>query len=149
MSPIGSPFDDLSDTWRFALLGGLASIPFTAYGYWQTGSEMSFAPVFFGAILAGFVAKRKTGTARGVGVRTGLVGGLPGLWVAADILSATSGLAGPSWFVASGFVLALGAALLVVLLSAGIAALVGKVGASVGGGLAGSTGPRRPPAASS
>jgi len=147
MTRIGPRPDELTDTWRYALLGGLASIPFTAFGYWQTGSEMSFAPVFFGGILAGFLAERKTGTSSGVGVRAGLVGGLPAVWLLVDLLAASSGLAGPSWFVASGLVLVVGAAAVFGVLAFAASAIVGSVGARVGGWLAGRGGHSRPPAA--
>jgi len=129
--------DRLSETWRYALLSGLASIPFTAYGYWQTGSELSLLPVFFGGILAGFLAQRKTGTSSGVGVRTGLVGGLPSIWLFVDLLAALSGLAGPAWFVVSGLVLVIGAAAVVGMLAFSFSAVVGAVGARVGSWLAG------------
>ncbi|HMB50510.1 MAG TPA: DUF5518 domain-containing protein [Natronoarchaeum rubrum] len=139
--------DELSEAWQYALLGGLVSIPFTAFGYWQTGSEMSIAPVFFGAILAGFLAQRKTGTRRGVGVRTGLVGGLPVILMLVDLLAVSSGLSGPSWFVASGLVLVIGAAAVFGVLAFALSAFVGAVGARVGGWLAGDGGSSRPPAA--
>jgi len=144
---IGPLPDELTETWRYALLGGLASIPFTAFGYWQTGSELSLAPVFFGGTLAGFLAERKTGTNSGVGVRAGLVGGLPAVWLLVDILAVSSGLVGPSWFVASGLVLLVGVVAVVGVLAFGLSALVGAVGARVGGWIAGFGGRGHPPAA--
>lgn len=147
MTRIGPLPDELTDTWRYALLGGLASIPFTAFGYWQTGSEMSIAPVFFGGILAGFLAERRTGTSSGVGVRVGLVGGIPAVWLLVDLLAASSGLSGPSWFVASGLVLVIGAAAVVGVLAFVSAAIVGSIGARVGSWLAGLGDRSRPSAA--
>jgi len=137
---------ELSDTWTYALLGGLASVPFTVLGYAETGSELSLAPVFFGGILAGYLATRRTGTRAGVGARAGLVGGLPGLWLLSDLLAATSALGGPTWFVAAGIALAVGAAAAVALVVLGLSALCGAVGARIGGWLAGSGGRRRPAA---
>ena len=137
---------ELSDTWTYALLGGLASVPFTVVGYAQSGSELSLAPVFFGGILAGYLARRRTGTRAGVGARAGLVGGLPGLWILVDLLAATSALAGPPWFMAAGGLLALSAAAAIALFVLGLSALCGAVGARVGGWLAGSGGRRGPPA---
>jgi len=132
--------DELPESWRYALLGGLASAPFTAFGYWETGSELSLGPVFFGGILAGFLAARETGTIRGVGVRTGLVGGLPAVWLLVDLLAASRGLSGPPWFVASGLVFVIVAAAVIGLLAFGFSALVGVGGARVGGWLASTCG---------
>jgi len=139
------PFE-LSDPWTYALVGGLASIPFTVAGYAETASELSLTPVLFGGILAGYLAKRRTGTRAGVGARAGLVGGLPGLWMLSDLLAATSALAGPPWFMVAGGLLALSAAVGIALLVLGLSALSGAVGARVGGWLAGSGGRRRPAA---
>ncbi|WP_236639683.1 DUF5518 domain-containing protein [Salinigranum halophilum] len=48
--------------------------PFTTLAYWQSSSEMSLWPVFFGGLLAGYLAQRRTGQCSGVGLRAGLVG---------------------------------------------------------------------------
>lgn len=129
-----------SDTWRFALLGGLASLPFTTASYWQTGSELSLSPVFFGGLLAAYLARRKHGTAKGVGLRAGLIGGLPGLWVLYDVLVAATALSGPPWFMAAGVVMTALFLMTVAVLAFGLSALVGAVGGRVGGWLAGETG---------
>lgn len=144
----GPPISEMSDAWRFALLGGLASIPFTTATYWQTGSEMSLSPVFFGGLLAGYLAKRKTGSGSGVGARAGLVGGLPVLWILFDVLAATPALSGPSWFVAAGIVLTVLSVIVLAALAAGLAALIGGIGGRVGSWIAGSGENRRPPVAS-
>ncbi len=130
-------------TWKFALIGGLASLPFTAISYWQTGSKLSLSPVLFGGLLAGYLAKRKTGESSGVGIRTGLVGGLPLVWMLFDVLMATSGLSGPSWFVAGATVLTIGVLIGVAVVGFGIAGLIAEVGVRVGSRLAGEP-PRRP-----
>ncbi|RDI69895.1 DUF5518 domain-containing protein [Halopelagius longus] len=148
MPKIGPVAFEVSDTWKYALLGGLASIPFTTLGYLETGSELSLSPVLFGGLLAGYLAQRNTGTSSGVGFRAGLVGGLPVLLVLADVLAATSGLAGPTWFVAVGIALALGFVAVVAALVFGLSGLVGVIGGRIGGWLAGSGGRRHPPAIS-
>lgn len=131
--PEDGPFSkDISPTWKFALIGGLASLPFTTLSYWQTGSELSFNPVFFGGVLAGYLSTRNLGTSSSVGVRAGIIGSLPIVWMLFDILEVTSGLSGPSWFVASGTILAIG----FIVLGFGLAALVGKLGAKVGAWIA-------------
>ena len=147
MFRIGPSLNSLSDRWRYALLGGLLSVPFTTASYWQTGSELSLSPALFGSLLAGYLAKRKTGSAAEIGARAGLVGGVSGLWILADIVAATSGLDGPAWFIAAGAVLVVGSGIVFTILGLGLAALVGKVGARIGARLAESTGPRQPPTA--
>lgn len=115
----------MSQQWRYALICGMLSLPFTALSYWQTGSELSLSPVFLGGVLAGYLMTRRTGTGRGVGARVGLVGGLPVLWVLFDILQAASVLAGPSWFVASATILTI---VVTVVFGFGLAALIGELG---------------------
>jgi len=92
--------------------------------------------VLFGGILAGYLVTRAGGESSGIGIRVGVVGGLPVLWVLFDILAATSGLAGPALFVTSATVLTIGFAIAVALLGFGIAALIGETGARVGSWLA-------------
>lgn len=141
MTRIGSLHNRLGDRWTYALLGGVPSIPFTTLAYWQSGSEMSLWPVFFGGLLAGYLAKRRTGTSDGVGLRAGLVGGLSVVWVLADGLAAASALSGPSWFVVTALVTTI---MVLGVLGIGLAALVGAVGGRVGDWLAGQVGENRP-----
>lgn len=138
----------VSDTWKYALLGGLVSVPLTTVGYWQSGSELSLSPVLFGGLIAGYLARRATGTADGVGVRAGLVGALPTLWILADVLGAASALAGPTWFVAVGVGFTGAILLVVAVVGFGLGALAGALGARAGSWLAGRS-ERRPPAAGS
>lgn len=133
MTRIVSRYRDLEYTWRYGLVGGLLSLPVTTASYWETGSTLSLSAVFFGGLLAGYLAHRRTSTARGVGVRVGLVGAVPSVWIGYDILTATSALAGPPWFVASGIVMAVVAVLVVCLFAFGFGAAVGELGARIGG----------------
>lgn len=137
MSRNGSPLTNVSQRWTYAFIGGMVALPFTALGYWQTGSELSLAPVLFGGVLAGYLARRRAGESRGVGLRAGLVGGLPVVWVLFDVLAATSALAGPPWFVASATVITVGITAGVGVFGFGLAALAGEVGARAGGWVAG------------
>jgi hypothetical protein len=137
MSDVGPPPQSDSNRLTYALLGGLAALPFVALSYWQTGSEVSFGAVVFGGLLAGYLLERAGGDARGVGARAGLVGGLPLLWALADVLAATSALAGPAWFVAGATATTVVFVLGVAVLGFGLAALVGEVGGRIGGWLAG------------
>jgi hypothetical protein len=66
-----------SQRWTYAFIGGIIALPFTLFSYWQTGSELSLAPVFFGGLLAGYLARRRLGKYSGIGLRAELIGGLP------------------------------------------------------------------------
>lgn len=132
-----SPLENLSYRWKYAFVGGIVALPFTALGYWQTGSELSLSPVLFGGLLAGYLARRRTGESDGVGVRTGLVGGLPVVWVLFDVLAASSALAGPAWFVASATAITVGVTVVFGVLGFVLAALAGEIGARVGSWIAG------------
>ncbi|WP_254763388.1 DUF5518 domain-containing protein [Natrinema marinum] len=149
MTQVNSLSERLDEAWQYALLGGLASLPFTATSYWQTGSKISLGAVFFGGILAGFLAKRKTGTSSDVGVRVGIIGGLPAVWLIVDLLAASGGLDGPLWFIAIGLIFLIGFAAVVTVFAFGLAALIGTAGARVGGWLADFGSRRRPPGAGS
>ncbi|WP_053948297.1 DUF5518 domain-containing protein [Halolamina sediminis] len=126
-----------ADTWRYALLGGIASIPLSAGLYWLTaaGSTFSLNMVFFGGVLAGYFAEIRAPQIdiTAVGIRTGLVGGLPALVL---LLEATSGLAGPVWFRAVGGLLFVGT---FVVFTFAIAVVAGAFGAVGGSWLAGKT----------
>jgi hypothetical protein len=137
MLEVGPPPQHGTTPWKYALIGGLASLPFTTLSYWQTGSELSLGAVLFGGILAGYLAKRADGEVSGVGTRVGIVGGLPVLWVGFDMLVTTGGLAGPAWFVTSATLLAIGFTIVVAVVGFGISALIGEVGTRIGSWLAG------------
>ena len=137
MSDVGPPPQHGTTPWKYALIGGLASLPFTTLSYWQTGSELSLGAVLFGGILAGYLARRAGGETSGVGTRVGIVGGLPVLWVVFDVLAATSGLAGPAWFVTSATLLTVGCTVVVAVVGFGLSALVGEVGTRIGSWVAG------------
>jgi hypothetical protein len=138
MPDVGPPPQHGTTPWKYALVGGLASLPFTTLSYWQTGSELSLGAVLFGGILAGYLAERADGEISGVGTRVGILGGLPVLWVIFDVLAATDGLAGPTWFVTSATLLTIGFSIVVAVAGFGISALVGEVGTRIGSWLAGS-----------
>ena len=137
MPDVGPPSTHETTPWKYALIGGGASLPFTTLSYWQTGSELSLGAVLFGGILAGYLAKRADGEISGVGTRVGIVGGLPVFWVIFDVLAATEGLAGPTWFVTSATLIAIGFTIVVAVLGLGISALIGEVGTRIGSWVAG------------
>jgi hypothetical protein len=136
----------VTETWKYALIGGIASIPPTIGLYWQSGmgSEFSLNTVFFGGLFAGYLASTAATETDGssVGFRAGVVGGLPGLWLLVDLLEAAITWGSPFWFrVVAVSMLAVG--FTIVLL--GVAGLVGLLGAKVGGWLAKKTGTQRTP----
>jgi hypothetical protein len=134
---VESPSAAPSGPWTYALLGGGVALPVVVFSYWQTGSELSLTPVFFGGILAGYLATRRTGTCDGVGSRVGVVGGLSVVWPLADLVAASSWLSGPTWFVWSASALTVGMTVSFGVLVLGFAAVLGAAGARVGGWLAG------------
>jgi hypothetical protein len=145
----GPLLDRLNDTWRFALLGGLLAAPLVALGYWQTGSELSLSPVLLAGLVAGYLARRDTGETRiAAGVRAGLVGALPTLWLLVDVAGAATALDGPTWFLVVGGGFAIAAVATVALLAFGLAGLLGGLGAVAGGWLAARRRGDEPPAAS-
>lgn len=133
-------------TWKYALIGGLTSLPFTIGLYWLSGmgSEFSLNMVFFGGLFAGYLASTAAmeTDASSVGFRAGAVGGLPGLWLLVDLLEAAIAWGSPLWFRVVA-VSMLAAGFTAVLL--GFAGLVGLLGAKVGGWLAKKTGAQRTP----
>lgn len=136
-----------SSTRRQALLGGVVALLGTAAIYWQSSNELSLGPILVGALVAGYLHDGDRSSRRRLGVGVGLIGGLPAVWLLADVLGALSGLGGPPWFrvVATG--LGIGSILTISLLAFGLAAVTGIVGAAVGDWLSRKTGRRRSPTA--
>lgn len=128
-------------TWRYAIIGGVVSIPLTLFVYWQSGmgNDMSLSMVFFGGLLAGYLAAKETDGGRGVGFRAGLIGGLPVFRIGIDIVQGAVAAGGPLWF--QGLAMLLSVGLIATLLV--LAGIVGYIGAKVGRWLAAKTG-RRP-----
>jgi hypothetical protein len=145
---IGPLYLRVTEAWKYALIGGIASLPLTIGLYWQSGmgSELSLNMVFFGGLFAGYLASAAATETDGssVGFRAGIVGGMPGLWLLVDLLEAAITWGSPLWFrVVAVSMLTIG--FTTVLL--GFAGLVGLLGAKVGGWLARKTGAKRTPPA--
>lgn len=132
----------LNNIWKYAIVSGLATIPFTSFSYWKTGSEISLSFVFLGGVLAGYLANRQLGKSSGVGARAGLVGALPVLWVLFDMLLTVSRLSNPLWFSITLGILAV----VIAGLLTGLAVLAGELGGRVGGWLTKHSGRRNQPA---
>jgi len=141
MSPL--PLQRLrSSTWRYALLGGLASLPVTLALNWQDLSGVQDASgVVLAALAVGYLAKRRALESTQVGLRAGAIGALPMLWSVVDLVPFVLGLAQPGWFTAVQLALLTVTALVLV----GFTALLGGLAGLVGGWLAERRGhPRRP-----
>jgi hypothetical protein len=122
--------------WRYGLVGGLTSIPLTAGLYWLgAANELSLNMVFVGGLVAGYLAAVGTEQVRAapVGVRTGLVGSLPAIWLVLDAFLVAGTVRGPVWFRTFGTGVILISATVVAVL---ISIVVGVLGAKVGGWLA-------------
>jgi hypothetical protein len=133
--------DRLPKAWRYALLGGLLTLPFTTLSYARTGEELTLSMVFWGGLLAGYLAKRRGLAGKSTGIRAGAVGGLPALWMVGDMVGFLIGLTQPEWIRAVQLVvLVLSLAFII-----GLSAFIGGLGGQLGGWLAERGGhPRNP-----
>ncbi|WP_407661630.1 DUF5518 domain-containing protein [Haladaptatus caseinilyticus] len=68
-------------TWRFALIGALASFPVTVFVNWLPNSkaEMAGGIMIFGAFIAGVLSRLRSTNPDVAGFRTGLLGGITGI----------------------------------------------------------------------
>jgi uncharacterized membrane protein YeaQ/YmgE (transglycosylase-associated protein family) len=135
----------LDDRWRYALLGGLASVPFTVLVYLTAADGVSPVPIFLGGALAGYLYEGDRAGTRSVGLRAGVVGSLPAGWVLFELLGITPALEGPVWFRVTAFAVALLYVTVFLALVAGLGALVGLLGARTGDWVARKTGQGQPP----
>ncbi|MFC7029150.1 DUF5518 domain-containing protein [Halomicroarcula sp. GCM10025710] len=112
--------------------------PLTVGLYWLSGmgNELSLNMVFVGGLIAGFLAKTRVTDADGAaaGLRAGIVGAVPGLWFLVGVFEAATVFSGPLWFRTAALFLVVGTVAVVLF---GLGALVGFLGAKVGGWLAG------------
>jgi uncharacterized membrane protein YeaQ/YmgE (transglycosylase-associated protein family) len=137
------------DSWRYPLVFGLASIPFTLSTYLQSvDNSMSLGAVTVAGLVAAYLYDGQQASSKRVGIRTGAVGAVATLVPISKIVTAFIGpvASSPLWFRVAAPVLALG---LVVPVLVGLTILTGMVGGLFGGWLAKKTGRRRPPAVGS
>ena len=118
----------LTETWTYALVGGLLALPFTALEVWQSPESITLGAVVVGSIFAGYLIKRRGGNSTATGLRAALIGGIPALWALNELLQAIPNIPNPPWFqaVSVGMALAFGGLMLVV--AAVFGALAGRFG---------------------
>jgi len=129
-------------SWKYALLGGLASVPVAAGEYWLSGAGDTF-PITFalvGGVVAGVLAERRAAHAGRAGAGAGAVGGLVALgWILPVLLDTAADFAAAWSTPVAGVLIAVVFSLAVL----GMAALVGLIGGSIGGWLTTKFGGRR------
>lgn len=125
-----------TDTWKYALVGGLLALPFTALGAWRSPEQVSLEMVVVGSVLAGYLVKRRGGNSTATGLRAALIGGFPVLWALREPLWAAPTIPNPLWFraVSVAMLLSVGGFILVVV------AVFGALAGRFGGWLAGRRG---------
>ncbi|WP_338742275.1 DUF5518 domain-containing protein [Haloplanus salilacus] len=118
----------LSETWTYALVGGLLALPFTALEVWRSPENITLGAVVAGSVFAGYLIKRRGGNSTATGLRAALIGGIPALWALNELLWAVSSIPNPPWFqaVSVGMALAFGGLILLVVAVSG--ALAGRFG---------------------
>jgi len=126
MDRIG-PFQ-LTETWRYALVGGLLALPFTALEAWRSPERMALEMVVVGSLLAGYLIKRRGGNSTATGLRAALIGGFPVIWPLSELIWAVPTIPNPLWFQAVGVAMILGAGGFLLAVVAVIGALAGRFG---------------------
>lgn len=142
------PSHQFRETWKYALIGGLISIPFTFGLYWLSGmgNYLSMNMVLVGGVLAGYLAKNGSVSARSAGIRAGVIGGLPiVVWGLFTLL----GIPDDSLVVWSAPVLEGAFLMLFGFVILGMSALTGVIGGIIGGWLSKKFGTQRAPSVSS
>src|SRR6056297_1102706 len=118
----------ISDTWKYALLGGLPALPFTILEVWRSADTMTFDVFLIGSALAGYLIKRHGGNSTATGLRAALVGGSPALWVLVDLFRTIPAGPNPLWFQVVSTVLLLGLGVVIIVVLAVLGALAGRCG---------------------
>lgn len=128
--------------WKYALVGGLVSVPIAAGEYWLSGAGDTFPMTFVlvGGVVAGVLARRRFAHPGRAGAGAGVIGGLMALgWLLSALLDTAADFAA-AWSTPVAGVLIAAVFGLVVLW---ISALVGLLGGAVGGWLTSKLGGRQ------
>jgi hypothetical protein len=118
----------LTETWTYALVGGLLALPFTALEVWRSPENITLGAVLVGSVFAGYLIKRRGGNSTATGLRAALIGGIPALWALNELLWAISNIPNPPWFQAVSVGMALGFGGLMVVVVAVFGAIAGRFG---------------------
>lgn len=123
---------ELSNTWTYALVGGLVPALLVVQELWQSSSPITYPGLLLGGVVAGYLVKRQGGNATSTGARAGFIAGMPTLWVTRELLLGIVELPNPLWFRGVGVLMLVyvGALLLLVPM------VVGGLGGHIGGWLA-------------
>lgn len=134
MSESVSPHRRSETAWKYALVGGLASVPVAVGEYWLSGAGDTFpmTSVLVGGGVAGILARRRFVHAGRAGAGAGVVGGLVTLgWFLSALLDTATDFAAAWSTPVAGVLIAVVFGLVVLWLSA----LVGLIGGAIGGWL--------------
>jgi len=118
----------LTETWTYALGGGLLALPFTALNAWRSPERITLGAVVVGSVFAGYLIRRRGGNSTATGLRAALIGGIPALWALRELLLAVTDIPNPQWFQAVSIAMALAFGGLMVVVVAGSGALAGRFG---------------------
>ena len=110
------------------------------------GNHLSLNMIFLGGVLAGFLAKNGSVSARSAGISAGVIGGLP---VVIWGLSTLIGIPDGSLIVWSAPILEAAVLIFVGFVILGMSALAGLIGGMIGGWLSKKFGSQRTPSVSS
>lgn len=118
----------LTETWTYALAGGLLALPFIALEVWRSPERIALGMLLVGSVLAGYLIKRRGGNSTATGLRAALIGGLPLLWALGELLWAVPNVPNPPWFRAVSVATALAFGGLMLAVVAAFGALAGRFG---------------------
>ncbi|MFC7029284.1 DUF5518 domain-containing protein [Halomicroarcula sp. GCM10025324] len=119
---------DISKTWKYALIGGLLALPFTAFDAWQSPENITLEMVLVGSALAGYLVKRQGGNSTATGFRAALVGSLPSLWGLGEFILTVPTIANPLWFQAVSIAMILVVGVVLIAIVAVFGGLAGRFG---------------------
>ena len=118
----------LTETWTYALVGGLLALPFTALDVWRSPENITLGAVVVGSVFAGYLIKRRGGNSTATGTRAALIGGIPVLWALNELLWTITTIPNPPWFQGISVVMALAFGSLILVVVAASGALAGRFG---------------------
>ena len=118
----------LTETWTYALVGGLLALPFTALDAWRSPENLTLGMIVVGSVLAGYLVKRRGGNSTATGLRAALIGGFPAIWPLSELIWAVPNVPNPLWFRAVGVAMILGVGGFILAVVAVFGALAGRLG---------------------